>query len=76
MEQLRYIFSHLLPDLTNKTIVDVGSRTGFVLYGVCGSKMSEVIWVYCSKMPEVIWVYCSKMPEVIWVYCSKMIWGM
>lgn len=31
--QLKYIFQYLLPDLRGKTIIDVGSRTGAVLYG-------------------------------------------
>ena len=33
--QIKYMFQHLLPDLRGKTVVDVGSRTGAVLYGVC-----------------------------------------
>ena len=37
--QLKYIFQYLLPDLRGKTIIDVGSRTGAVLYGA-----SIVVW--------------------------------
>jgi uncharacterized membrane protein len=32
--QLKYIFQHALPDLSGKTVVDVGSRLGCVLYAV------------------------------------------
>ena len=34
-EQLKFIFSDLLPNLTGKTVLDVGSRLGPVLYAVC-----------------------------------------
>ena len=34
-EEIKFIFSDLLPDLTGKTVVDIGSRLGAVLYGVC-----------------------------------------
>ncbi|XP_055954757.1 uncharacterized protein LOC126809738 [Patella vulgata] len=33
IKQIKYIFQYLLPDLSNKTILDIGSRTGGVLYG-------------------------------------------
>ena len=33
-EQVQFIFCDLLPDLSGKTVVDVGSRLGVVLYGV------------------------------------------
>ncbi|XP_063425726.1 uncharacterized protein LOC134709496 [Mytilus trossulus] len=31
--QIKYIYQYLLPDLRAKTVVDVGSRTGALLYG-------------------------------------------
>ncbi|XP_072031479.1 uncharacterized protein [Amphiura filiformis] len=31
--QLKFVFQHALPDLRGKTLVDVGSRLGVVLYG-------------------------------------------
>ncbi|XP_041352005.1 uncharacterized protein LOC121370677 isoform X2 [Gigantopelta aegis] len=31
--QVKYIFKHLLPNLTGKMLVDIGSRTGAMLYG-------------------------------------------
>ena len=34
LKQIKYIYEFLLPDLHNKTILDVGSRTGALLYGV------------------------------------------
>ncbi len=36
-EQVKYIFGNLVPDLSGKTVVDVGSRLGPVLYGVSSS---------------------------------------
>ncbi|XP_062602993.1 uncharacterized protein LOC134264736 [Saccostrea cucullata] len=33
VKQIKYIFQHLLGDLRGKTVVDVGSRTGAILYG-------------------------------------------
>ena len=33
-EQLKFIFTDLLPDLSGKLVLDVGSRLGPVLYGV------------------------------------------
>ncbi|XP_063803957.1 uncharacterized protein LOC134980882 isoform X3 [Pseudophryne corroboree] len=32
--ELKYLFQHVLPDLSEKTLVDVGSRLGAVLYAV------------------------------------------
>uniref|UniRef100_A0A3Q2W656 Zgc:109986 n=1 Tax=Haplochromis burtoni TaxID=8153 RepID=A0A3Q2W656_HAPBU len=34
--ELRFLFQHVLPDLSGRTLVDVGSRLGAVLYGVRG----------------------------------------
>ncbi|XP_061172333.1 uncharacterized protein LOC133181764 [Saccostrea echinata] len=33
VKQIKYMFQHLLGDLRGKTVVDVGSRTGAILYG-------------------------------------------
>lgn len=33
-EQLKFIFCDLLPDLSGKTVLDIGSRMGPVLYTV------------------------------------------
>lgn len=40
---LLFIFKVLLPTLKNKTILDIGSRLGAVLYGV---KILEIITYY------------------------------
>eukprot|EP00122_Pirum_gemmata_P011768 Pgem_evm1s10908 len=32
LPQLNFMFKNMLPSLANKTVVDVGSRTGAVLY--------------------------------------------
>lgn len=34
ISELQFLFLHVLPDLTGKLVVDVGSRLGAVLYGV------------------------------------------
>ncbi|KAK3593159.1 hypothetical protein CHS0354_039644 [Potamilus streckersoni] len=44
--QIKYIFTYLLPDLTGKTVLDVGSRTGAVLYGAyVYSQASSIVGV-------------------------------
>lgn len=44
--ELKFIYHHVLPDLSGKVLVDVGSRLGTVLYGVKCS-----LWTYstCGK---------------------------
>jgi len=37
--QLKYIFRYLLPNLDGKVLLDIGSRLGAVLYGVCGKDL-------------------------------------
>lgn len=39
-EQLKFIFCDLLPDLSGKTVLDIGSRMGPVLYAVSFMLMS------------------------------------
>nr|XP_014340082.1 PREDICTED: uncharacterized protein LOC102348870 isoform X2 [Latimeria chalumnae] len=44
--ELKFLFHHVLPDLTGKTLVDVGSRLGAVLYaGYLYSSASQLIGV-------------------------------
>ena len=33
-DEVKFIFNNLVPNLSGKTVVDVGSRLGPVLYGV------------------------------------------
>ena len=40
--QIKYIYQYLLPELRGKTVVDVGSRTGAVLYGVGRNLMLHI----------------------------------
>nr|XP_042117236.1 uncharacterized protein LOC102926838 [Peromyscus maniculatus bairdii] len=44
--ELKFIYLHVLPDLSGKLLVDIGSRLGTVLYGVKSS-----LWTYstCGK---------------------------
>ena len=40
----RHVFKTLVPDLAGKTVVDVGSRLGAVLYGVgCGLFVASML---------------------------------
>ena len=32
--QIKYIFKYLVPSIRDKTLLDIGSRTGALLYGV------------------------------------------
>ncbi|ELK11326.1 hypothetical protein PAL_GLEAN10008497 [Pteropus alecto] len=41
--ELKFIYHHVLPDLSGKVLVDVGSRLGTVLYGVKSS-----LWTFSS----------------------------
>lgn len=41
--ELKFIYHHVLPDLSGKVLVDVGSRLGAVLYGVKSS-----LWTYST----------------------------
>ncbi|XP_046349065.1 uncharacterized protein LOC124129708 [Haliotis rufescens] len=44
--QVKYIFSYALPDLSGKTVLDVGSRTGALLYGAyLYSKAKHIVGV-------------------------------
>lgn len=46
LEELKFIYQHVLPDLSGKVLVDIGSRLGTVLYAVKSS-----LWTYatCGK---------------------------
>merc|ERR1711972_845441 len=49
-ERLQYIFEDLLPDLKGKTVVDVGSRLGAVLYGAYYfSEASKIVGIEINK---------------------------
>lgn len=42
-QQMKYLFEDLLPDLHNKTVIDVGSRLGVVLYHVsCNENIKSI----------------------------------
>lgn len=48
--ELQFIFQHVLPELTGKTLVDVGSRLGAVLYGAClYSEATRIVGVEISE---------------------------
>ena len=38
---VKFLFKKILPDLSGKTLIDVGSRLGPVLYGVSRFRFSE-----------------------------------
>lgn len=43
LQQLKFIFQQALPDMRGKTLVDVGSRLGVMLYGVSDDMLSSII---------------------------------
>uniref|UniRef100_A0A1A8CX11 Uncharacterized protein n=1 Tax=Nothobranchius kadleci TaxID=1051664 RepID=A0A1A8CX11_NOTKA len=45
--ELQFLFQNVLPDLTGRTLVDVGSRLGAVLYGVRGHTLVFLCRVAC-----------------------------
>ncbi|XP_021375117.1 uncharacterized protein LOC110464300 isoform X2 [Mizuhopecten yessoensis] len=50
VKQIKYMFRHLLPDLRGKAVLDVGSRTGAVLYGAyLFSGASKIVGVELDK---------------------------
>ena len=54
LPQIKFMFQYLLEDLRNKTVLDVGSRTGAVLYGVSNviiyHHMLEIISRFYSQV--------------------------
>ncbi|KAK7504953.1 hypothetical protein BaRGS_00003981 [Batillaria attramentaria] len=62
--QLKFIFQHVLPSLHNKTLLDVGSRTGAVLYGAyLFSDCRRIIGVemdpsFCELQRQIVSRYC------------------
>lgn len=63
VKQIQYIYQYLLPDLRGKTVLDVGSRTGAVLYGAyVYSEASNIIGVeidanFCQLQNNIIQKY-------------------
>lgn len=61
--QLKFIFQHVLPSLQDKTLLDIGSRTGAVLYGAyLYSSCKQIIGVemdstFCELQRQVITRY-------------------
>uniref|UniRef100_A0A1A8UJ83 Uncharacterized protein n=1 Tax=Nothobranchius furzeri TaxID=105023 RepID=A0A1A8UJ83_NOTFU len=50
--ELQFLFQNVLPDLTGRTLVDVGSRLGAVLYGVRGHTLVFLCRVACFFKSE------------------------
>lgn len=48
MDDLRYVFTELLDGVTTKCLLDIGSRTGAVLYAVCPSLVLRI----CTCTPN------------------------
>ena len=51
-EQLKFIFCDLLPDLSGKTVLDIGSRMGPVLYAVRAYGLHEDPQFSCLRRSE------------------------
>ncbi|XP_077991809.1 uncharacterized protein LOC144446014 [Glandiceps talaboti] len=61
--QLKFIFQHALPDLSKKTVVDVGSRLGAVLYGAYYySAADNIIGIEMNKE------FCELQQEMVDMY--------
>lgn len=64
--QIKYIFKHLLVDLRNKKVLDVGSRTGAILYGAyLFSEATQIIGV------EIDTTFCQLQQKVLEKYSMK-----
>lgn len=76
VSELRYIFRYLLPSLSGKTVVDVGSRLGGVLYGAYNfSDALKIIGIemnpdLCKVQETIIDKY--QMRNRIGVVCADM----
>ncbi|XP_064622893.1 uncharacterized protein LOC135485089 isoform X1 [Lineus longissimus] len=74
--QLKYIFRYAIPDLSGKTVVDVGSRLGCVLYAAYGySSAAKVIGIemnshFCGIQQTVVAKY--GMQDRVMVICADV----
>ncbi|XP_078314152.1 uncharacterized protein LOC111129813 isoform X2 [Crassostrea virginica] len=66
VKEIKYIFRHLLGDLRGKTVVDVGSRTGALLYGAY--LMSEAP---CIVGVEIDPTFCHIQQQMVTKYGMK-----
>ncbi|XP_027970547.1 uncharacterized protein LOC114217799 isoform X2 [Eumetopias jubatus] len=58
--ELKFIYHHVLPDLSGKVLVDVGSRLGTVLYGVKSS-----LWTYSTFGKYFLLLLATVLPATI-----------
>lgn len=58
--ELKFIYHHVLPDLSGKLLVDVGSRLGTVLYGVKSS-----LWTYSAFGKYFLLLLATVLPATI-----------
>ncbi|KAM9202555.1 uncharacterized protein PS065_016006 [Dugong dugon] len=63
LTELKFIYHHVLPDLSGKVLVDIGSRLGTVLYG--GYLYSSALQLYGVEMNE---DFCQLQEMVIKKY--------
>lgn len=63
VKEIKYIFQHLLGDLRGKSVVDVGSRTGAILYGAY--LMSEAS---CIVGVEIDPTFCQVQNQIVTKY--------
>lgn len=74
--QVKFIFQYLLPDLTGKTLLDVGSRLGPILYGAYLLTNANILGVeidenFCKIQQKIIQKY--KFDDRIQVYHNDII---
>ncbi|XP_023607288.1 uncharacterized protein LOC102428347 isoform X1 [Myotis lucifugus] len=67
--ELKFIYHHVLPDLSGKLLVDVGSRLGTVLYGVKSS-----LWTYSTFGKYFLLLLTAVLPATIqgYLYSSAL----
>ena len=58
--ELKFIYHHVLPDLSGKLLVDVGSRLGTVLYRVKSS-----LWTYSTFGKYFLLLLATVLPATI-----------
>lgn len=64
-EQLKFIFTDLLPDLSGKLVLDVGSRLGPILYGV-NTITHTIIYITVSAIALLMQQCTTEYTNWIW----------
>lgn len=68
---LYHIFNNMLPTLEGKTVLDVGSRLGAVLYGVS----NKIVIIYFFFFVHLIKIFSLHFSGIRLHGCAKNNWG-